>query len=61
MLAAIGEFFALLMKGCYSIIPNYGWAIILFTLSSKMNGEQYIRIAVRDDEDNNILFRKLME
>ena len=36
MLAAIGEFFALLMKGCYSIIPNYGWAIILFTLLSKI-------------------------
>ena len=36
MLAAIGEFFALLMKGCYSIIPNYGLAIILFTLLSKV-------------------------
>lgn len=36
MLAAIGEFFALLMKGCYRIIPNYGWAIILFTLLSKI-------------------------
>lgn len=36
MLAAIGKFFALLMKGCYSIVPSYGWAIILFTLLSKI-------------------------
>ena len=36
MLAAIGEFFAFLMKGCYSMIPNYGLAIIFFTLLSKI-------------------------
>lgn len=33
---AIGEFFGWLMAGCYKIIPDYGWAIILFTLLSKV-------------------------
>jgi len=33
---AIGSFFGWLMSGCYKIIPDYGWAIILFTLLSKI-------------------------
>lgn len=33
--------------------------ILIKDLSSKMNGEQYIRIAVRNDEDNEILFSVL--
>ena len=33
--------------------------ILIKDLSGKMNGEQYIRIAVRNDEDNEILFSVL--
>ena len=33
--------------------------ILIKDLSGKMNGEQYIRIAVRNDEDNEVLFSVL--
>ena len=33
---ALGNAFGYLMAGCYKIIPNYGWSIILFTLLSKI-------------------------
>lgn len=32
----IGNAFGYLMEGCYKIIPDYGWAIILFTFLSKI-------------------------
>lgn len=32
----IGNAFGWLMEGCYKMIPSYGWAIILFTLLSKI-------------------------
>ena len=35
--------------------------ILIKDLSSKMYGEQYIRIAVRDDEDNKELINTLMQ
>ena len=35
--------------------------ILIKDLSSKMNGEQYIRIAVRNDEDNKELINTLMQ
>ena len=30
------DFLGWIMKGCYNIVGNYGWAIILFTLVSKI-------------------------
>lgn len=30
------DFLGWIMKGCYSVVGNYGWAIILFTLVSKI-------------------------
>lgn len=36
MMDMIGNFFGWLMNGCYKIIPGYGWAIIVFTLLSKI-------------------------
>ncbi len=36
MINAIGRAFAVLLAGCYRIIPDYGWSIILFTLLSKV-------------------------
>lgn len=36
MLEIIGRFFGWLMEGCYRILPDYGGAIILFTLLSKV-------------------------
>lgn len=36
MINAIGRAFAVLLAGCYKIIPDYGWSIILFTLLSKV-------------------------
>ena len=35
--------------------------LLIKDLSSKMNGEQYIRIAVRNDEDNKELINTLMK
>ena len=35
--------------------------ILIKDLSSNMNGEQYIRIAVRNDEDNEVLINTLMK
>lgn len=35
--------------------------ILIKDLSGKMNGEQYIRIAVRNDEDNEVLINTLMQ
>ena len=35
--------------------------ILIKDLSSKMNGEQFIRIAVRNDEDNEVLINTLMK
>ena len=32
----LGNAFGWLMEGCYKILPSYGWAIILFTLLSKI-------------------------
>ena len=36
MINAIGVAFAALMGGCYKILPDYGWSIILFTFLSKI-------------------------
>lgn len=36
MMDVIGNFFGWLMTGCYKIIPSYGWAIIVFTVLSKI-------------------------
>ena len=35
--------------------------ILIKDLSGKMNGAQYIRIAVRNDEDNEVLINTLMQ
>lgn len=36
MMNALGNAFGWLMKGCYEIVPSYGWSIILFTFLSKI-------------------------
>ena len=36
MISAIGKAFAALLAGCYRIIPDYGWSIVLFTFLSKV-------------------------
>ena len=36
MIGVIGTVFGYLIELCYKIIPSYGWAIILFTLLTKI-------------------------
>lgn len=36
MIAFLGNIFAYLMDLCYKLIPDYGWAIIFFTLIAKL-------------------------